>query len=156
MNLKKNIFDYFLFFVLVLVVLGMPFGLKAYDNKVRQDKLPPGAKEFTLTGHSQKGWLGGEVLAYDVISLWNKKKSFERPVLQVTKGDQVVLHLKSSDVIHGFSLKDFNVFVNPGIFPGKDTTVSFKADKEGTFTFSCNVICGENHKNMQGTLRVKG
>jgi heme/copper-type cytochrome/quinol oxidase subunit 2 len=58
-------------------------------------------------------------------------------------------------VVHGFSLKDFGVFVETGIKPGKVTVVSFKADKAGVFTFSCNAICGDNHQNMQGTLVVR-
>lgn len=33
--------------------------------------------------------------------------------------------------------------------------MTFTADKVGTFTFSCNAICGDMHKNMQGTLVVK-
>ena len=76
-------------------------------------------------------------------------------MIEVSKGDLVVLKLKSSDVVHGFSLKDFGVFVTDGIQPGKVTLVSFTADKVGTFTFSCNAICGDNHENMQGTLVVK-
>ncbi len=79
----------------------------------------------------------------------------KRPVIEVSKGDLVVFKLKSSDVVHGFSLKDFGVFLKEGIQPGKVTQVSFKADKVGTFTFSCNAICGENHQNMKGTLVVK-
>jgi heme/copper-type cytochrome/quinol oxidase subunit 2 len=76
-------------------------------------------------------------------------------VIEVSKGDMVVLKLKSSDVVHGFSLKDFGVFITEGIQPGKVRLVSFKADKIGVFTFSCNAICGENHQNMQGRLVVK-
>jgi cytochrome c oxidase subunit 2 len=79
----------------------------------------------------------------------------KRPVIEVSKGDLVVFKLKSSDVVHGFSLKDFGVFLKEGIQPGKVTQVSFKADKIGIFTFSCNAICGENHQNMKGTLVVK-
>ena len=67
----------------------------------------------------------------------------------------VILKLKSSDVVHGFSLKDFGIFITDGIHPGKTVVVSFKADKQGTFTFSCNAICGSNHQNMQGTLIVR-
>jgi heme/copper-type cytochrome/quinol oxidase subunit 2 len=76
-------------------------------------------------------------------------------VIEVSKGDMVVLRLKSSDVVHGFSLKDFGVFITEGIHPGKVRLVSFKADKIGVFTFSCNAICGDNHQNMQGRLVVK-
>ena len=141
--------------LLILILAGLPIGIKAYDQRVWRDEIPSVAKNFTLTGHTQRGWLLGEVHAYDVISLWNRNKSMEKPVIEVSKGDLVVFKLKSSDVVHGFSLKDFGVFLKEGIQPGKVTQVSFKADKVGTFTFSCNAICGENHQNMKGTLVVK-
>ena len=79
----------------------------------------------------------------------------KKPVIEVHKGDRVVLKLKSSDVIHGFSLKDAGIIITDGIHPGKVVLVSFIADKVGTFTFSCNAICGKNHENMQGTLIVR-
>ena len=117
--------------------------------------MPAGAKVFTLTGNAQRGWILGEVHAYDALSFWAEKSKIEKPVLEVFKGDLVVLRLTSSDVVHGFSLKDFGVFVSHGIQPGKTLIVSFRADKVGSFTFSCNVICGDNHQNMTGTLVVK-
>jgi heme/copper-type cytochrome/quinol oxidase subunit 2 len=147
--------DVVFLFLLIIVITGVPLGIWAYDRQVWQKKVPRGAKEFTLTGHAQRGWLRGEVRAYDVVSLWKEKGPIERPVIEVSKGDLVVLRLRSSDVIHGFSLKDFGVFITDGIQPGKTTIVSFRADKAGTFTFSCNAICGDNHQNMQGTLVVK-
>jgi heme/copper-type cytochrome/quinol oxidase subunit 2 len=66
----------------------------------------------------------------------------------VKKGDLVVLKITSSDVVHGFSLKDFGIFLGDGIRPGKMVLASFEADKVGTFTFSCNIICGDELKNM--------
>ncbi len=141
--------------LLILILAGLPIGIKAYDQRVWRDEIPSVAKSFILTGHTQRGWLLGEVHAHDIISLWNQNKSMKRPVIEVSKGDLVVFKLKSSDVVHGFSLKDFGVFLKEGIQPGKVTQVSFKADKVGTFTFSCNAICGENHQNMKGTLVVK-
>ncbi|MFC1822333.1 hypothetical protein ACFL9T_06465 [Thermodesulfobacteriota bacterium] len=141
--------------LLVLVIVGLPLGLHLYDRLVWQKTIAPGAKEFTLTGHAQKGWFKGEIHAYNAVTLWPDNQKIERPIIEVTRGDLVVLKLKSSDVIHGFSLKDFAVFITDGIQPGKVTLVSFRADKIGTFTFSCNAICGDNHQNMQGTLVVK-
>jgi heme/copper-type cytochrome/quinol oxidase subunit 2 len=147
--------DILFILLLILILAGLPFGIKAYDNMVWRDEIPSEAKHFTLTGHTQRGWLLGEVHAHDVVSLWNQNKTMKNPVIEVSKGDLVVFKLKSSDVVHGFSLKDFGVFLSEGIQPGKVTQVSFKADKVGTFTFSCNAICGENHQNMKGTLVVK-
>jgi heme/copper-type cytochrome/quinol oxidase subunit 2 len=157
-NLMRNRLinlDVVCLFLLIIVITGVPLGIWAYDRQVWQKKVPRGAKEFTLTGHAQRGWLRGEVRAYDAVSLWKEKGPIERPVIEVSQGDLVVLKLRSSDVIHGFSLKDFGVFITDGIQPGKTTIVSFRADKAGTFTFSCNAICGDNHENMQGTLVVK-
>jgi heme/copper-type cytochrome/quinol oxidase subunit 2 len=153
--LKKKL-DLLLFSLLMTILVGLPIGIRAYDREVMQQKIPAGAKEFTLTGNAQRGWIKGEVHAYEALSLWGEKETVEKPVLEVSKGDLVVLRLKSSDVVHGFSLKDFGVFVSDGIQPGKTTIVSFRADKVGSFTFSCNAICGDHHQNMQGTLVVKG
>lgn len=143
------------FFLLILVVIGLPLAIRMYDHQMWKEKIPPGAKEFTLTGHAQKGWILGEVRAFDIMSLWYKNKTVNRPVIEVLKGDQVVLKLRSSDVIHGFSFKEAGIFITDGIQPGKTLLVSFTADNVGTFTFSCNAICGDNHQNMQGTLIVK-
>jgi heme/copper-type cytochrome/quinol oxidase subunit 2 len=154
-RIKKKL-DLLLLTLMMTILVGLPFGIRAYDREVKQQEVPAGAKEFTLTGNAQRGFIKGEVHAYEALSLWGEKGTIERPVLEVSKGDLVVLRLRSSDVVHGFSLKDFGVFASDGIQPGKTLIVSFRADKVGSFTFSCNAICGDNHQNMQGTLVVKG
>jgi cytochrome c oxidase subunit 2 len=141
---------------LVLILIGVPFGISYYDHHVSSGKIPRTARQFTLTGHAERGWLIGEVPAWEAISFWKQKgHPVERPVLEVSKGDLVVFKLTSSDVVHGFSLKDFGVYLTDGIQPGKSTYIRFKADKVGTFTFSCNAVCGDIHQNMQGMLVVK-
>ncbi len=148
--------DFFFLFVIVLIVVGLPFGISYYDEYISSTKIPPDARQFTLTGHAERGWLIGEVPAYKAVSFWKQHgQPIKKPVIEVSKGDLVVFKLTSIDVIHGFSLKDFEIFLTDGIQPGKATYVSFKADKAGVFTFSCNAICGDSHQNMQGTLVVK-
>ena len=148
--------DLFFLVFLVSMVVGLPFGILFYDEYISSTKIPPDARQFTLTGHAERGWLIGEVPAYEAVFLWKQQgQPIEKPVIEVSKGDLVVFKLTSSDVVHGFSLKDFAVFLTDGIQPGKATYVSFKADKAGVFTFSCNAICGDSHQNMQGTLVVK-
>jgi len=142
MHRHNRMLDLFLLVLIVMILVGLPFGIVYYDRHV-------------LTGHAERGWLMGEVPAYDAISFWQKQgQPVERPVIKVKKGDFVVLKLTSSDVVHGFSLKDFGIYLTDGIQPGKVIYVSFKADQMGTFTFSCNAICGDIHQNMQGTLVV--
>ena len=140
---------------LILIIVGLPFGIRAYDRYLEPAALTPDAREFTLTGHAQKGWVLGEVQANDIISLWQTEGPAEKPVIEVSKGDQVVIKLRSADVTHGFSLKPFGIYIPQGIQPGRTVYVSFKADKVGTFIFMCNVFCGDIHQHMEGKLVVK-
>ncbi len=86
-------------------------------------------------------------------SMTAKNWEFEPSQINVDKGDMVKLKIKSIDVKHGFSIPEFNI--NADLNPGEETIVEFKADKLGTFTFSCSVYCGSGHKDMKGTLIVK-
>lgn len=153
MNLKKK--DLVLLLLLLVTIVGLPFGIRAYDRSLEPKDLAPDTKRLTLTGHAQKGWVLGEVQANDIISLWQEKGQATKPVITVFKGDHVVLKLRSADVTHGFSLKAFGIYVAKGIQPGKTVYVSFKADKTGTFLFTCNVFCGDVHRHMEGTLVVR-
>jgi heme/copper-type cytochrome/quinol oxidase subunit 2 len=146
--------DLVLLLLLILIIVGLPFGIRAYDRYLEPKASATGTKEFTLTGHAQKGWVLGELQANDIISLWQEDGPAIKPVIEVSRGDQVVIKLRSADVTHGFSLKAFGIYVAKGIQPGKTVYVSFKADKIGTFVFMCNVFCGDIHQHMQGTLIV--
>ena len=77
---------------------------------------------------------------------------FTPEVIEVNKGDTVILHITSTDVAHGISIPEFNV--NQDLPLGRENIVQFIADKKGTFNFFCNVYCGSDHKEMMGTLVV--
>ena len=156
MRIANQKFDLLFLVLIIVIVAGLPLGIWAYDRYLEPRNLPPGTKEFTLTGNARQGWLLGEVNAHSIISLWQNSGPANKPVIEVAKGDLVVLKLRSSDVTHGFSLKAYGIYLAEGINPGKTVYVSFRADKTGTFIFSCNVYCGAIHQNMQGTLVVKG
>ena len=49
--------DLFFLFVLVVIVVGLPFGISFYDEYISSTKIPPDARQFTLTGHAERGWL---------------------------------------------------------------------------------------------------
>ncbi|UCG14255.1 MAG: hypothetical protein JSU72_07285 [Deltaproteobacteria bacterium] len=140
--------------LLVTVLAGIPLAIHAYNNHLWQTETNGGARVFALTAHSRLGWIPGSVSGYEAITLYNEEQPGQKLELRVKQGDLVALKLTSSDVIHGFSMKDFGIFIEDGIRPGKVTLVTFRADRVGTFTFSCNIICGDEHKNMQGTLIV--
>lgn len=141
--------------MLIILIAGLPLGIRAYDRHLEPQNVSPGTKEFTLTGSAQHGWVMGEVKAHSIVSLWQQPAALKNPVIEVTKGDLVVLKLRSSDVTHGFTLKAYGIYMVDGIKPGKTVYASFNADKVGTFLFTCNVFCGDVHHQMQGTLVVR-
>lgn len=153
MSHKRADFCYLI--LVVFVLLALPTAVAAY-NKYAWNKqvLSANAKVFLLTGNRDKGWVVGPIAATDILKYSLEPGRGNPPVIRVHKGDTVVLKLTSSDVVHGFSLKDFGVFVDQGIQPGKPTTVSFVADKVGSFKFVCNSICGDHHEQMDGTIVV--
>ena len=72
--------------------------------------------------------------------------------LNVNEGDTVNIQLVSTDVVHGLYVDDYDVSVEAD--PGQTTTVTFTADKPGSFRFRCNVTCGAMHPFMIGKLNV--
>jgi len=86
------------------------------------------------------------------IAVIAKQWEFVPSTITVKKGQIVTLTITSTDVTHGFALPDFNI--NSTFEAGKTTTVTFTADKTGSFSFFCSVICGEGHRDMKGTLVV--
>lgn len=92
----------------------------------------------------------GEVKEFGIVA---KQFSFEPNTITVNKGDKVKLKITSTDVTHGFAINEFGV--NEQLQPGKTVNVEFVADKSGTFTFYCSVICGAGHSGMRGQLIVR-
>ena len=78
---------------------------------------------------------------------------FEPATVQVTEGDRVRLTLRSTDTIHGFSIRKLNVKVEVPK-TGEPVTVEFVADRAGTYEFKCSEYCGSGHGRMKGQLVV--
>jgi cytochrome c oxidase subunit 2 len=78
---------------------------------------------------------------------------FEPSHLEVEAGDVVELVLHSLDTEHGIELEAFGV---KAVIPkgGAPVSVSFVADKAGSFAFKCSEYCGSGHKRMKGELVV--
>jgi nitrosocyanin len=74
--------------------------------------------------------------------------------ITVPEGSSVRITVENvGQVAHGLGLMDFNV--NEYVGPGESKTVTFVADKKGTFRFFCSVPCGSGHRTMTGTLIVE-
>ncbi len=72
--------------------------------------------------------------------------------LKVNQGDTITIHLISTDVVHGLYVDDYDISVEAD--PGQSATLTFTADKSGSFRFRCNVTCGAMHPFMIGKLNV--
>jgi heme/copper-type cytochrome/quinol oxidase subunit 2 len=72
--------------------------------------------------------------------------------IQVNPGDTVTIHLLSTDVVHGLYIDGYGVSVEAD--PGQTTTITFVADKPGSFRFRCNITCGAMHPFMIGKFSV--
>jgi heme/copper-type cytochrome/quinol oxidase subunit 2 len=77
---------------------------------------------------------------------------FNPAVISVNQGDQVTIELVSTDVVHGLYLDGYDIEITAD--PGQTATLSFIADRSGTFRFRCSVTCGPLHPFMIGKLKV--
>ena len=72
--------------------------------------------------------------------------------LHVNPGDTVNIHLTSTDVVHGLYVDGYDISVEADL--GHSATLTFVADKPGSFRFRCNITCGAMHPFMIGKLTV--
>jgi cytochrome c oxidase subunit 2 len=85
--------------------------------------------------------------------------SFTYPGGQVASGDlrlpegrQVVLKMRSKDVIHDFYVKEFRV--KEDVVPGITTQVVLNPNRTGTFQAVCAELCGAGHGVMRSRVIV--
>ena len=86
------------------------------------------------------------------IHITAKKFEFTPGTITLKKGEPVVLVFSSEDRKHGFNLRAFGIRTD--VNPGGTARIQFTPNKTGTFTFSCDVFCGEGHEDMTGTMVV--
>ena len=87
-----------------------------------------------------------------VIRISAKTFEFQPSEITVKKGVPVTLELISADRHHGFKLSAFQLRAD--FRPDAVEKVRFVPDRTGTFTFLCDVFCGDGHDEMSGTLTV--
>ncbi len=78
--------------------------------------------------------------------------AYNPAVLKVNPGDQVTINLVATDVVHGISIDGYNLETTAD--PGQTASLTFVADREGSFRFHCTVTCGNLHPFMTGKLEV--
>lgn len=88
-----------------------------------------------------------------VIEIRAQQFYYEPGIIEVNRGDRVILKLIALDVAHGLYLDGYEL--QTSAVPGKESLLQFVADKPGRFMFRCSVTCGSFHPYMVGWLRVK-
>jgi cytochrome c oxidase subunit 2 len=87
-----------------------------------------------------------------VVRIVAKRFTYTPSEVTLKKGEPVVLELVSEDRVHGFKLPAFKIRTD--VRPNEVTRVPLTPDKTGTFTFACDVFCGDGHDDMTGTVVV--
>jgi cytochrome c oxidase subunit 2 len=85
--------------------------------------------------------------------LGTKDDLFDVNELHVPVGEEVLVSLKSADVLHSFFLP--NLRVKQDAVPGMKIPVWFRAMKEGEYDIPCAELCGWGHYKMKGRLVVE-
>ena len=67
--------------------------------------------------------------------------------------EEIVLSIKSQDVLHSFFLP--NLRVKQDVVPGMRQYVWFRANKTGVYDIVCAELCGWGHYKMRGRLTVE-
>jgi len=88
-----------------------------------------------------------------VIDVYGQNFSFSPSEIKVKKGDKVTINFKSASGFHDFVIDEF-VVATKQVQTGGESSVTFIADKAGTFEFYCSV--GKHREmGMVGTLVVE-
>lgn len=83
-----------------------------------------------------------------------KEFAYTPSTITVNKGDTVSVNFTNAGTTtHNFTISEFNV-ASKNIGPGESDTVTFTADKSGTFNYFCS-IDGHRSLGLTGTLEVK-
>lgn len=72
--------------------------------------------------------------------------------LHVTKGENVRILIKSTDVLHSLYIPEFRVKMDA--VPGRYTDLWFKPEIDGTYPIYCTEYCGKAHSDMLSQVIV--
>jgi cytochrome c oxidase subunit II len=87
------------------------------------------------------------------LSVAASRFEFTPDTVKAKAGETITFVLTSLDRIHGFKMPEFGIRTD--IVPDRETRVTITPQKAGTFTFFCDVFCGDGHEEMAGALVVE-
>ncbi len=136
----------------VLVLAGLPLAVWYWKTAILVHRYPPGTRVITLTAVAKGGiWTEEAVVGHNY---WRRKPARVREIT-LNQGDNVVVLLRSVDVLHSFAIPLLHL--GPVDVPaGHTVEMKFKAERAGVLTFLCWQVCSPEHPNLQGRFIVKG
>lgn len=143
--------------ILVIVVGGGFFAYKKLKHAApaQQQVMSEQAAPTTTTAMqpTTANNPSGAMAATQTITVTGSNYSFDPKEIHVKKGQNVAITFKNVAGFHNFVIDELNV-KTPIIKTGETASVSFTADKAGTFEYYCSVA---NHRamGMKGELYVE-
>jgi heme/copper-type cytochrome/quinol oxidase subunit 2 len=87
------------------------------------------------------------------VSVTARKYAFDPPRIEVAQDDLVRIELRTVDIAHSVTVDAYRI--SKRVSPGAPVTFEFRADREGTFPFYCNLQIEDGCRQMRGELVVR-
>ena len=133
----------------LMIIIAVP-GIVGWYQYVRvPSQYPSEVKVFHITGVAENGaWTLEKV---NGLNYWWKR--FAPMILYLDVGDEVLLKIKSADMLHRFYVPALNL--GPvDIKPGHVEEVRFQAKNAGVYRYYCTSMCGGCHFYMTGWIVI--
>ena len=121
-------------------------------NTTAGDGMPQNEMTATETSTTNDTKNGTQMTPTVTIDLTGKNYSFSKKEIRVKEGDAVAINFTSESGFHDWVVDEFNARTKQ-VQTGNSSSVTFVADKKGTFEYYCSV--GQHRANgMFGKLIV--
>ena len=82
-----------------------------------------------------------------------RRFAFNPARIEVNQDDLVKIELRTEDIAHSLTIDAYRIAKRVG--PGHPVTFEFRADRAGTFRYSCNLQIEDGCRQMHGELVVR-
>ena len=135
--MKKNLI--ILSVAVIAIVAGIYYFAPGFKQSTPKNILP--SNNSASQNNKPAVELPGVMIKIDA-----KRWEYTPSVINVKKGQRIVIAINNIDRVHGINIPDLAV--------QGDDSIEFTTEKTGEFAFSCNNFCGDGHANMTGKIIV--
>jgi plastocyanin len=157
---------YVLWAIIVIIILGGAWWLLMPQSTIQPETDANATAGTQLAGSDTgdtTGMVGGDAAVNTdtsvtaaptvIVDISGQNFSFSKKEIRVKEGDIVQINFTAGDMMHDWVLDEFNARTKI-VKAGESTSVTFVADKKGTFEYYCSV--GQHRANgMVGSLIVE-